>query len=404
MSNASALGAIEYEVESAWGENVSTFATHRLPVLDKVDVTGLKHDKVAPARVIQYRNDGTQHIVGAQDGSEIKLKMWLTGHGTGTNGATTIDAIETFLGLLVGNAAVSSALGTTASAGTATALTVATATGFNAGSMCRVGAIGDGRGNGQFQAVATHAASTVTLLTALDNAPSGADVVHSSTVIYPSENPTTGTVASFRLRTLSANLQYELHGCFVKSISLTGLNTGEIPAIEMTVGVSWWQYTTTTFPSVVTQNAYSPAPVAAGSFFLNTVGTSTRAKRTHRSLSIDWTLGVVPLSGPGGANQYQTIVGARRTPDSIKLSWTEDAVAGNDALWTSTSRYHACITLNAVSGSAVGFYMPNLCITGARPMQMDDGGINRQKIEAMAYTGPTTTSDLTLSAIRMAFA
>ena len=197
---------------------------------------------------------------------------------------------------------------------------------------------------------------------------------------------------------------YELHGCFIKALSLTGLNTGEIPAIEITIGVSWWQYAGGTFPSVVAQNAYSPAPVAAGSFFLNTVGTTTRAKRTHRSLSIDWTLGVVPLSGPGGANQYQTIVGARRTPDSIKLSWTEDAAAGNDALWTGTSRYHACITLNAVSGSAVGFYMPNLCITGARPMQMDDGGINRQKIEAMAYTGPTTTSDLTLSAIRMAFA
>lgn len=404
MSNASALGAIEYEVESAWGENVSTFATHRLPILDKVDVTGLKHDKVAPARVIQYRNDGTAHIVGAQDNSEIKLKMWLTGHGSATSGATSVDAIETFLGLIFGNVTLSSATGTTSSSGTAAAPTTVAASGFAAGSMPRIGAIGDGRGNGQFYACATHAATTLSLLTAMDAAPSGSDAVHSSVMLYSSENPTTGTAPSFRLRTLSANLGYELHGCFGKAVSITGINTGEIPAIEITIGVSWWQYAGGTFPSVVAQNAYSPAPVAAGSFFLNTVGTTTRAKRTHRSLSIDWTLGVVPLTGPGGANQYQTIVGARRTPDSIKLSWTEDAAAGNDALWTGTSRYHACITLNAVSGSAVGFYMPNLCITGARPMQMDDGGINRQKIEAMAYTGPTTTSDLTLSAIRMAFA
>jgi hypothetical protein len=238
----------------------------------------------------------------------------------------------------------------------------------------------------------------------MDLAPTAADVVHSSVVFNPSEAPTTGTVASFRLRTLSANLGYELHGCAVTAVSFSGLNAGEIPTVELTIAVSWWQYAGGTFPSVVTSNQYSPAPVAAGSFFLQTVGTATRAKVTHRSLSIEWNLGVVPLMGPGGSNQYQTIVGFRRTTDTYKLSWVEDAAAGNDTRWTSTARLHACITLSAVAGSAVGFYFPNICITGARPMQMDDGGINRQKLEAMAYTGPTTTTDLTLSSARMAFA
>ncbi len=404
MSNASALGAIEFEVESAFGENVSTFATHRLPVLDKVDVSGLKHDKIAPARVVQYRNDGTPHIIGAQDGSEIKLKMWLTGHGSATSGATSIDAMETFLGLGIGNVILSSALGTTASGGTATALTVATATGFNPGTLCRVGVIGDGRGNGQFYPVSSHSASTLNLTAGLDAAASGSDIVHAGVTMYPSEAPTSASVSSFRLRTLSANLGYELHGCFVKAISLGGLNAGEIPTIELTIGVAWWQYGSGTFPSAVAVSQYSPAPVAAGSFSLQAVGTATRTKITHRNLAIEWNLGVVPLMGSGGANQYQTIVGARRTTDTYKVSWTEDADAANDTRWTAATRLHACITLSAVAGSAVGLYFPNLAISGSRPLQVDDGGINRQRTEAMAYTGTVSTNGITLSAARMAFA
>lgn len=404
MSNAAALAAIEYEIETVWGENLATFATHRLPVLDKVDTSGLKHDKLAPDRVVQYRNDGTPHIVGAQDGSEIKIKLWLSGHGSPTSGAITVDAIETILGLAFGNAAVASALGTTASGGTATAVNTATVSGFGAGSMCRVGVLGDGRGNGQFYPIASHVASVLTLLMAADAAPIAADVVHSAVMLSPSEIAINSNVQPFRMRTVSANLGYELHGCFIKSISIQGLNAGELPSIEFTVCVSWWQYATFTFPSVVAQNVFNPAPVAAGSFAMNTVGTATRVKRTHRSLSLDWTLGIVPLMGPGGANQYQTIVGARRTPDQIKMTWVEDAAAGIDPLWLGSTRYHACITLSAVAGSAVGIYVPNLCIMGARPLQMDDSGINRQRIEAMAYTGPTTTNDLTLSAARIAFA
>lgn len=403
MSNASALAAIEFEPESSWGENIATFATHRLPVLEKVDTTGLIHNKETPNRVVQYRNDGTAHIVGSQ-GGEIKVKLWLTGHGSATSGATTLDPMENFLGLAFGSVAVSSALGTTASAGTPTVLTVATATGFSPGSLCRIGALGDGRGNGQFYPVGSHAASTLTLLAAMDAAPSASDVVHSAVVFAPPENPTAGTIASFRLRTLSGNLSYELHGCFVKAMSFSGLNQGELPVLEVTIGVSWWQYNAGTFPSVVLSNQYSPAPVAAGSFFLQTVGTATRAKATHRNFSLDWNLGVVELKGPGGANQYQTTVGARRTTDMIKMSWVEDAVATNDVRWTSGIRLHGGLTLSCVAGSAVGFYFPNLAITGMRPLQMDDGGINRQKTEAIAYTGPTTTSDLTLSAARMGFA
>jgi hypothetical protein len=42
--------------------------------------------------------------------------------------------------------------------------------------------------------------------------------------------------------------------------------------------------------------------------------------------------------------------------------------------------------------------MPNACITNVAE-QKADGNLNRLTIEAMAYTGGTTTNNLTLAAI-----
>lgn len=404
MSNTSVLGALEYELESAFGEDVATFATFRIPLLDRIDFSGLKHDKIEPNRVVQYRNDGTPWIAGEQSG-EFKTKIYLAGHGSSTAGATTLDPIETLLGVVFGNAAVSSATGTTATGGTASALTTAAVSGFSAGGLCRVGTLGDGRGNGQFYLVSGHGGSSLNLSVVLDAAPVNGDVIYSSAVIHPSESPTAGPAASsVRMRALTANLQYELHGVFAKAVSIGGLNPGEVPFAEITWGVAWWrQVTGAAFPSAIATSQYTPAPTAAGSFYFNTLSTLTRVKRLYRDLTIDYTLGIVELKSAGGAGQYQTITGVRRTPDQIKLSWTEDAATTTEALWTGASRYNSLITLSPSAGSSVGFFFSNLAITGARPVQTDRNGINSQKIECMAYTGPTTTNELTLSAFRMAF-
>lgn len=403
MSNTAALGAIEYEAEVAWGEDVTTFATHRIPVLDKIDVSGLKQDRLAPNRVVQYRNDGTQWILGEQSG-EIKTRLWLHGHGAATSGAVSIDAVEQLLSHVFGNVIASAASGTTATGGTAAApLTTASAT-FTRGGLFRIGALGDGRCNGQFAVVQQHVTTTLNTLTALPAAPSNGDIVHSAVNFFPSENPTSGAVSSIRMRVLTANLQYELHGCYAKGVALSGLGPGELPAIEITWGVSWWRYTTATFPSAVASNTYAPAPNAAGSLFVQNFATSTRATRNVRNVTLDYTLGIAELKGVGGVNQYQTIVGARRTPDAIKMTWTEDAAASVDTLFTAGTFQHVLYTLNPTATTAVGIYLPRACVTGARPIQMDDGGINRQKVEVTGYTSTDTSSDLTLSAFRMAFA
>ncbi len=126
-------------------------------------------------------------------------------------------------------------------------------------------------------------------------------------------------------------------------------------------------------------------------------------------MTLNIALGVVPLMGPGGANAYQKIVGAHRTPTKITLNWTEDADAATatptlDGYHSGTTRKHVMVTLNTTNGSALGFYISNGCITGARPVQTGGDGINRIAVEMTAYTGATTTSELTLSALRIGHA
>jgi hypothetical protein len=411
VSNPSARGAIVFEAEGSFGEDVTTFAGGRVPHVGKIDLSGLKHEKIDSQRLAQRRQDGTQWILGTQTGT-FKTKFYLTGHGTTTSGATTVNAIvETLLGKVFGNVAASAAAGSTFT-GTGTAVAPATtASGtFSAGSLCRAGAPNDGRGNGQFLPVSTHAATTLNLLLAMDNPPSAADVLYSAVNVYPSEDPINGTaVSSIRLLVQTTNLQYELHGCFASAIAIGGLNPGEIPYAEITWTVAWWRYSIATFPSAVTTETFQPAPNAAGSLVVQDVGTTTRAKRTYRKFELTYKLGVVALEGSNTVSPYQTIVGARRTVDEITVSWVEDSDSPATTtpvlpgFATATTFKQLMLTLNSVAGKAVGIYLSNVCVTEV-PIQFDDAEINRLKITGMAYTAPTTTNDLTASAFRMGLA
>ena len=209
MSNPGQLGSITYEAESGFAPDVTTFTTLRLPIIAPVDASGLVHNKLDSNRVVQYRNDGTAWILGTMGGS-FKTKFYLPGHGSTTSGATSITALETLLGLVFGNAAVSSANGTTLTGGTATAPTTTASGTFSAGSLCFVGSLGDTRGGGQGYAISTHVTTTLTLLTALIGAPTNGDVLYSATTIYPSESPTSTTVTSLRFLLQTANLMLSL--------------------------------------------------------------------------------------------------------------------------------------------------------------------------------------------------
>lgn len=402
MSNPSALGAICYEAESSWGEDVTTFATQRLPILGAVDASGLMQGKEAPGRVEQYRNAGSEYVKMIMGGT-FTTKLDLAGNGTTMVGSPSVSAVATFLGIVFGNVGLSATASTTLTGGTATAPTTTASGTFSAGGLCRIGALGDGDGDGQMYSIGTHVTTTLTLLGDLNGAPVNGAVLYPVTQIYPSSAPTSTTVTGTRFLLQTANLEYECHGCFPTSVTFTGLNTGERPQIEITWEVSWWRYSTATFPSTATQaTLYNPSPVAAGSFNVQTVGTTTRNTRTMRNFSLNYTLGMVALKGPGGVNAYQATIGARRVDDSIALSWTEDADAATTTpvlpgYGTAGTSKHIEYTLSTTDGSAVGFKWPKVCITNIATQKAEDG-INRLTVDAQAYTGGTTTSALTLAA------
>lgn len=407
MSHPGALGAITYSVESSWAEDVDTTDTLRIPVLGQVDASGLIHKKIAPERVQQYLQGGDSWILGTMEGT-FKIRSYLTGHGSSTAGATSITAYETYLGKVIGNAAVVASAGTTLTGGTANIPTTTASGTFSAGGLCFVGALGDGDGGGQAYAISSHSATNLTLLTDLAGAPVSGAALYSGTMIYPYETPTSTSVTGHRFLLQTANLQYLCHGCYPMSYSITGQGPGEIPIIEVTWGVSWWEYKASTFPNTTSTDASNPAANAAGSLFVNTVGTSTNATRTFRSFSLECTIGMEVLRGPGGVNQYQDIVGARRTPNQYKVTWTEDADAATTTpvlpgYGTSTNRKHVLWTGSTSDGSRVAMYFPNVCISNVATQRVDQN-LNRLTIEGMAHTSSVTTNDLTLSAFRMLFA
>jgi hypothetical protein len=375
-------------------------------------MSGIKHDKIESQRVVQRLQEGTEHILGPMEGS-FKVKTWLHGHGATMAGSPTVDAVETYWSYVTSNPTANGTLSATASTtltgGTVTAPTTTASGTFSAGSLCRIGSKGDTKADGQMYPIATHVTTALTPLVALAAAPANGDVLYPCVNFFLPEDPGNASgataVTGLRFRWRTSNLGIELHGCYPMAVTFGGMNPGEIPFMEVTWGISWWRYTATSGVSAVTQNQYNPAPTAAGSFNVAAVGTATRSTRTYRNLTLAITLGVVPLVGPGSASIYGKIVGAKRIPSTIKLTWMEDADAATatpvlDGFFTAGARKHIMFTGSCTNGSAFGWYMPNVCITGARPVQTANENINRLQIEATAYTGATTTSELTLSAFR----
>jgi hypothetical protein len=407
MSHSAKIGFIAYENESAWAENTSTFATYRLPVLDEVDTSGLRWSKSEAERVSQYRSDGSPHILMTMGGS-FRTKMYLTGHGSTCAGAVTITGLETLLGTGVLGVSAIGPSGTTATGGTATVVTTTSSGTFAAGGLVRIGALGDGDGNGQMYPISTHVANDLTVLVNLDGAPANGAVLYSVCQMYPS---VTGTNAITGKRFLlgKANLCKEAHGCWPMSITFAGLNAGEKPTVEIEWGVSWWDWSTSTPPSAVATNDFAPAANAAGSFHISTVGTATRNLRQAQDIQVTYTLGMSVDRTPGGVNAYQDITAVFRVDDMVSVSWSEPADANTASpvlpgYYEGTDKKQIMITGNAIDSKAWGMYFRNCCSADPYPVQFTHNGRNFLRKTYVAYVGPTTTNALTLSPFLLGFA
>lgn len=407
------LGNIRWSLETAntgWAEDVSTW-TDRLPLIDQIDPGGLVHAKIEPNRVVQYMHEGTEHIPGTYSGS-FTIKLYLTGHGSATSGATSMRSLMKLIGWFMGGSQVSAAAGDTITGGTATVPTTTAANGFDAGSLPRIGVFGDGDGNGQFAAVATHAGNSLTLKTAIDGVPVNAAVVHSSELAFVAA--TTCEIQSARFLWQSADQQYLARGCFPMSYRFSGLGPGELPMFEGTVGVSYWSPAAETFPITDTfdggSGPFNPAPNTLGSFFYNAYGTATRNLLTVRTMSIETGLAVEPILGYGGVWSGQNIVGARRKSGSLYLDLEFDAAGASAnpdwyAAWLTGGKKHALATLCSAPGQANAFRMPCMRLVGNRPTQAQLNGFNSVKVRFALYADEATTTDeLTLSPLVLAAA
>jgi hypothetical protein len=400
---------INYEAETNCGEDIDTVATYKLHLREPVDTSGLVQKKLDPGTVVQYRGDMGDYIKGTFEGT-FKTKLALSGHGSVTTGAITLTALETLLGLVFGNA-VTTATGSTLTGGTAAIPTTTDSGTLDPGDLCFIGALGDGDGEGQCYPIATHTTNSLSLLVALQGSPVNGAVRYGGTTIYPHSSAATNSVTTVRMAISSAGAQYLCHGCAPTAVAISGLNPGEVPMIEITWTTAWWEYTNVTFPSAVSSDTFNPAPTAAGSLVVNNIGTTTNSaatRRSYRSFTLTYDIGVIPLRGPGGYNAYQDIIGYTRGNDSCRVTWSEDAEATTTSpslpgFGTATDRKHAMLTLSTADGSRVAFYFPSLRIANIPAQQVADN-VFRYTIEAVAGVGPTTTSALTLSKFRMHFA
>ena len=402
MSQPSNITAYLYADESAFSETSTTF-DERPQVVGPVDTSGLTQEIIDLGLTTQYANEGHMGARGPLGGS-FDVTTYLAGHGSTTAGAVTANTQETLLSRVIGgiNAAQ---VGTTLSASTsATEWALTAGTQVN-GAVGFLGVVGDGDGNGQ--AFATDDETTFTSLIAMDATPAASAVQLAPVNIYPIETTANDTLVSTRWQLMSGNQKYNCHGVYPTGLAISGLNAGEIPQITTTFGVSRWNAeSASTFPTATSVDTDVPAVVSAGSLHMSAVGTATRTKYCYRDLQIGLNLEVVPLMGPCSSNIGQVVTGARRVKCGATIAFTIDAeAAGTETfgdIWDAKVFQQIMVTLSTEDGSAVALWFPNCRPMGQRPVQFDDNGINRIRIELEAHTSQDSTTALTHAAFVIA--
>lgn len=402
---AETAGSYNATTATGWGEDIDTM-TYGVQLCAPVEFSGITHEMIAPERVTARRLEGTKGIPGAFSNLTLSFSSYLTGHGSATTGAITLNALYVLMGRALGGAVAAASTGTTLTGGSATIPATTSSSTSIDGSVVRIGALGDGDGNGQFYLVDTHSTTLLTLLNNMDGAPINGAVLYNAALAYAASSSC--SLDGTRMRIQSADMQFVLHGGFPTSITFSGLGPGEVPKVNQTWQFSWAEPVAGTFPTTPTADAFSPSPnTADGSVHFQTVGTATRALLNLRALSVDCAISVMPIMGGTGPNAYQTITGATRGRDRYGVSMVVDA-EGADATptywdeWLTNPFKMLVVTLNSKATQSVGIVCRNLVYAGARPSQSNTGGRNTVPLRFEAIASTTTTSDLTMSPLILA--
>ncbi len=382
---------------------------------DQIDVTGLQRPMVNRGGTFLRMNEADLQVLGAFNVGTFTTTHDLGGHGSTSVGSLTETDLAKLLAQAIGNSSWTQ-VGDSALVNASS--TTVSYEGFGgtavAGGLFRIGDLGDATGGGQ-GIVAVANADPLVSLVAIAAAPADGDKAYAHGMIYPVSNVASGGIITSSTAAFSNSLRFILYtangvfaarGCACTGVAITGLNPGEIPQIALTWGAAaWGPLGSVTFPPTGTPSFEDPVPTAAGSFFFNSVGTSTRVTDNPMAITFNVGQGMVPIMGPGGETVGQNVVGWRRIPAESTLSVTFEAQAQTAAptyflTANPTVARHALYTLNPVDGAAVSFYWPKLIQTN-NPLQEQTSNVNSVTVEYLCATGATTTSELTLSAWRM---
>ena len=394
------LSTVLADDENSLGEDVATMTT-QYQVLDRPEMTLTQESReVNIAR--QYPHEGVQMVRGIM-GGELTLRFPWTGHGGTTVGALSETDLNALMGWFFGNSDADS-VGTEADGtGTAAAFGVDGGT-FEAGSMFRLGARGDGAGEGKWGVTDSLAGGTLTTLTAFSGAPADGDVVYAAQHVYPVELPASlGSIAGKRFRVMTANGQFLAHGCTPMSASFSSLNVGEFPEVSLTMDVAWWEPVNETFPDTTGTDAKAWGAVAGGQVFYQAVGTDT-----HQTVELPrWSLEIEMINyiarGHAGFNDFQSKVDCKRGTTQARVTMTHFKAAAGTDTWldifntaeASRTGYHWIVGLGTVDGQALAFRFNNLILVGPPPTQVDLDGLNAVDVTWRADVGPDKTTDIT---------
>jgi hypothetical protein len=413
----SLLGALAWQEETSFAANVSTF-NKALRVRDAVlDLSGIVQAIIPRGGVFNRPNQGDFHIPGPFEAPTLTFTMDLYGHGAVTTaGALAQTPLARLLGNAIGNATADAIGGDlTAGAHSATDFVSTNVTATN-GDIFRIGALGDGRAEGQMVVVDSQAGTTFTSSMAMPGTPDDgeSDKAFAMQMIYPEDAlasmhlTSDGSTSNNTLRFIvtTGNQQWVLTGCALTTIAFNGLNTAELPSVTFTFTAAYWADIDIAFPVVASVPAdFAPAPTAAGSFFIQDEATTTRVTDKIRNFGLTIEHQMLPTIGSETANENQTITGWVRGMSRPTITFdveAQDATAAPtwSAFWNTDPNdavfKHVGYLLNPTDGRAVAFSFPRMRISGDRPTQNDLEGMAYVTVNFEGVEGDRSVTDTTL--------
>lgn len=407
MANAARLRQLLVADESSFGEYGETASSatwsKSLWVNGEPTIT-LTQPRIPDAGIVQRLAEKLPGHLGVRS-AELTFTTYWGGHNTTSAGALTETDQQQLLGDALGGNDVAQVGGTVDATSTSTSLVYAGGESLIAGGVCRVGAKGDARADGQ-ATVTSGASSPNTTLVALAANPNAGDALYACQLAYPDESAAAIT-KRFCWMSSTTNAQYMVFGCQLASVTFNiPMDGSDLPTITWTYNCAYWQRQARTFPDSLSATQPQCAPVAGGSFFINDVGTTTRVTKNIAEMTLTLDLGLQPVIGSGAVGTYQTVTAWQRTmfgaSIEIKKPWESGDETTFDTANASLTYKHALFTANGIDGRSVGFYAPRLQPAGNRPSAVTV--VNDQDYHTVLLEcreGATTTNALTRSAVRI---